>query len=147
MSKPDDIRTPFTSRHTESAVVSLTRSRRQLFLRRRLLVRHKAVDLALAITSEGDKDVLGLWIEQTEGAKFWLKVMNELQDPRPAGYPRRGGGRAQGLSLRHRHGVPAHRGPEYTLTPPPSCPTRQDHLSSTSGARSMAGGRYRRRSG
>ena len=43
------------------------------------LVRNKAVYLALAITSEGDKEVLGLWIEQTEGAKFWLKVMNELQ--------------------------------------------------------------------
>ena len=28
---------------------------------------------------EGDKEVLGLWIEQTEGAKFWLKVMNELR--------------------------------------------------------------------
>ena len=92
------------------------------------LVRNKAVYLALAITSGGDKEVLGLWIEQTEGAKFWLKVMNELQDPRPAGNPHRGVGRAQGLSLRHRHGVPAHRGPEYTLTPPPSCPTSQDHL-------------------
>ena len=43
------------------------------------LVRNKAVYLALAITSEGDKEVLGLWIEQTEGAKFWLKVMNELR--------------------------------------------------------------------
>jgi len=43
------------------------------------LVRNKAVYLALAITCEGDKEVLGLWIEQTEGAKFWLKVMNELQ--------------------------------------------------------------------
>ena len=43
------------------------------------LVRNKAVYLALAITSEGDKEVLGLWIEQSEGAKFWLKVMNELQ--------------------------------------------------------------------
>ena len=32
------------------------------------------------------------------------------------------------LSRRHRHGVPAHRRPEYTLTPPPSCPTSQDHL-------------------
>ena len=42
------------------------------------LVRNKAVYLALAITSEGDKEVLGLWIEQIEGAKFWLKVMNEL---------------------------------------------------------------------
>ena len=43
------------------------------------LVRNKAVYLALAITSEGDKEVLGLWIEQTEGAKFWLKVMNEIR--------------------------------------------------------------------
>ena len=43
------------------------------------LVRNKAVYLALAITCQGEKEVLGLWIEQTEGAKFWLKVMNELQ--------------------------------------------------------------------
>ncbi|MYI06920.1 MAG: IS256 family transposase [Gemmatimonadetes bacterium] len=43
------------------------------------LVRNKAVYLALAITCEGEKEVLGLWIEQTEGAKFWLKVMNELR--------------------------------------------------------------------
>ncbi len=43
------------------------------------LVRNKAVYLALAITCQGEKEVLGLWIEQTEGAKFWLKVMNELR--------------------------------------------------------------------
>lgn len=43
------------------------------------LVRNKAVYVALAITAGGDKEVLGLWIEQTEGAKFWLKVMNELK--------------------------------------------------------------------
>jgi putative transposase len=42
-------------------------------------VRSKAVYLALGITTEGYKDVLGLWIEQTEGAKFWLRVMTELQ--------------------------------------------------------------------
>jgi transposase-like protein len=41
------------------------------------LVKNKAVYVALAITAEGDKEVLGLWIEQTEGAKFWLRVMNE----------------------------------------------------------------------
>jgi putative transposase len=44
------------------------------------LVRNKAVYVALAITAEGDKEVLGLWIEQTEGAKFWLKVINELKN-------------------------------------------------------------------
>lgn len=43
------------------------------------LVRNKAVYVALAITADGEKEVLGLWIEQTEGAKFWLKVMNELK--------------------------------------------------------------------
>jgi transposase-like protein len=42
-------------------------------------VKSKAVYLALGITAEGRKDVLGLWIEQTEGAKFWLRVMTELQ--------------------------------------------------------------------
>jgi len=42
-------------------------------------VRSKAVYLALGITSSGAKDVLGLWIEQTEGAKFWLRVMTELK--------------------------------------------------------------------
>ena len=43
------------------------------------LVRNKEVYLALAIVCQGEKEVLGPWIEQTEGAKFWLKVMNELK--------------------------------------------------------------------
>ena len=43
------------------------------------LVRNKAVYLAIGITCAGEKEILGLWIEQTEGAKFWLKVMTELK--------------------------------------------------------------------
>jgi transposase-like protein len=43
------------------------------------IVKSKAVYVALASDTEGQKHVLGLWIEQTEGAKFWLKVMNELK--------------------------------------------------------------------
>jgi putative transposase len=42
-------------------------------------VRAKAVYLALGVAPDGTKDVLGLWIEQTEGAKFWLRVMTELK--------------------------------------------------------------------
>ena len=42
-------------------------------------VKNKAVYLALGIGRDGTKDVLGLWIQQTEGAKFWLAVMNELK--------------------------------------------------------------------
>jgi transposase-like protein len=43
-------------------------------------VKNKAVYLALGIRADGVKEVLGLWIEQTEGAKFWLKVFNELKN-------------------------------------------------------------------
>lgn len=42
-------------------------------------VKNKAVYLALGIDATGRKDVLGLWIEQTEGAKFWLNVFNDLK--------------------------------------------------------------------
>jgi transposase-like protein len=44
------------------------------------VVRNKAVYLALAILPDGSRDVLGIWIEQTEGAKFWLKVFNEMKN-------------------------------------------------------------------
>ena len=43
------------------------------------VVRNKAVYLALAVLPDGTRDILGLWIEQTEGAKFWMKVFNELK--------------------------------------------------------------------
>ena len=43
------------------------------------LVRNKAIYLALGILSDGSRDILGLWIEHTEGAKFWLKVFNDLK--------------------------------------------------------------------
>ena len=43
------------------------------------MVKNKAVYVVLGMTASGEKDVLGLWIEQTEGAKFWLKVMNDLR--------------------------------------------------------------------
>jgi putative transposase len=42
-------------------------------------VRNKAVYLAIGVTPDGRKDVLGIWIEQTEGAKFWLRVMTEIK--------------------------------------------------------------------
>ena len=42
-------------------------------------VRNKAVYLAIGVSPEGRKDVLGIWIEQTEGAKFWLRVMTEIK--------------------------------------------------------------------
>ncbi len=38
-------------------------------------VRNKAVYFALGVQADRMKDILGLWIENTEGAKFWLRVM------------------------------------------------------------------------
>src|SRR4029078_5975148 len=43
-------------------------------------VKNKAIYLAIGVTIEGYKEVLGLWIAQTEGAKFWLQVVTELRN-------------------------------------------------------------------
>ena len=42
-------------------------------------VRSKAIYLALAVLPDGRREILGLWIEQTEGAKFWMKVFTDLK--------------------------------------------------------------------
>jgi putative transposase len=44
------------------------------------VVRNKAVYLALGVHPDGTREVLGLWIEQTEGAKFWMKVFSDLRN-------------------------------------------------------------------
>ena len=44
------------------------------------LVRNKAVHIALGVRADGGKEILGLWLEQNEGAKFWLRVMTELKN-------------------------------------------------------------------
>ncbi|HHX0912370.1 TPA: IS256 family transposase [Pseudomonas aeruginosa] len=48
-------------------------------IREDAVVRNKAVYLALAVLPDGTRDILGLWIEGTEGAKFWMKVFNDLK--------------------------------------------------------------------
>jgi len=44
------------------------------------LIRNKAVHNALGIRADGTKKILGLWLEQNEGVKFWLRVKNELRN-------------------------------------------------------------------
>jgi putative transposase len=48
-------------------------------IRDEAVVRSKAVYLALAVLPDGTREILGIWIEQTEGAKFWMKVFTDLQ--------------------------------------------------------------------
>ena len=43
------------------------------------VVRNKAVYLALGMLADGTRDILGIWIENTEGAKFWIKVFNDMK--------------------------------------------------------------------
>jgi putative transposase len=42
-------------------------------------VKNKAAHLAVGVGADGKKEVLGIWVEHTEGAKFWLRVMNDLK--------------------------------------------------------------------
>jgi len=43
-------------------------------------IRNKAVHLCLGVNMEGEKELLGLWIAQNEGAKFWLSVLTEFKN-------------------------------------------------------------------
>ncbi|MGH2929864.1 MAG: IS256 family transposase, partial [Solirubrobacteraceae bacterium] len=42
-------------------------------------IRNMACYLAIGVNLEGDRDVLGIWFQETEGAKFWMQVLNELK--------------------------------------------------------------------
>jgi putative transposase len=48
-------------------------------IREDAVVRNKAIYLALGVRRDGSREILGLWIETTEGAKFWMKVFNDLR--------------------------------------------------------------------
>ncbi len=41
---------------------------------------NKAVYLALGVNMEGQKELLGMWLSENEGAKFWLSIITELQN-------------------------------------------------------------------
>ncbi len=48
-------------------------------IRQDAVVRNKAIYLALGVLPDGTRDILGLWIENTEEDKFWMKVFNDLK--------------------------------------------------------------------
>ncbi len=92
------------------------------------LVRNKAVHVALGVPHDGTKEILGLWLEQNEGAKFWLRVMNELKNrgvARSGSRPRRPSSVPARARLRHVSRwlafIPCRRVPPATdLRSPPS---------------------------
>jgi len=66
------------------------------------IVRNKAVYLAIGVRCSRHKEILGLWVEQTEGAKFWLRVMNELKHRATT---RRNGGTRQSPGMLPEHSL------------------------------------------
>src|SRR4051812_7786314 len=52
----------------------------QVAIRDQQVVRKKAVYVAVGVTLEGTRDCLGLWIEKTEGARFWTSVLTDLRN-------------------------------------------------------------------
>jgi hypothetical protein len=80
-------------------------------IREDAVVRNKAIYLALGVLPDGTRDILGLWIESTEGAKFWMKVFNDLKtrgvaDRRLEGHARGAGCRVPGHDAADVHRAP-----------------------------------------
>ena len=80
------------------------------------VVKNKSVYLALGMNVEGIKTVLGLWIEQTEGAKFWLRVMTELKNRGVADILIAAVDGLQGFSRGHHQRFPPGPGPDLHRT-------------------------------
>jgi putative transposase len=75
----DEVKT-WQSRPLESVYAVVYFDALRVKIRDEGTVRNKAVYLAIGIRCSGYKEILGLWIEQNEGAKFWLKVMTEIKN-------------------------------------------------------------------
>ena len=71
--------TAWQSRPLESLYTVVFFDALRVKIREDAVVRNKAVYLALGVRADGTREILGLWIEQTEGAKFWMKVFNDLR--------------------------------------------------------------------
>ena len=75
----DDVRA-WQSRPLEELYVVVYLDALRVSIRDQQVVRKKAVYVAVGVTLEGDRDCLGLWIEKTEGARFWTSVLTELRN-------------------------------------------------------------------
>ena len=83
------------------------------------VVQNKSVHLAIGVTPLGRKEILGMWTAANEGAKFWLRVMSELQARGRSGCADCGGGRSEGVSGGDRDGVSGGDGADLHRAPDP----------------------------
>jgi putative transposase len=82
-------------------------------------VRSRACYFAVGVTCEGDREALGIWWQETEGAKFWLAVLNEPRPARRQRRPDRLPRRAHRAARSDRGGVPAGVGADLHRPPHP----------------------------
>lgn len=75
----DDVRA-WQSRPLEELYVVVYLDAMQVAIREQQVVRKKAVYVAIGVTLDGERDCLGLWIEKTEGARFWTSVLTDLRN-------------------------------------------------------------------
>lgn len=75
----DDVRA-WQSRPLEELYVVVYLDAMGVAIRDQQVVRKKAVYVAVGVTLEGERDVLGLWIEKSEGARFWTSVLTDLRN-------------------------------------------------------------------
>ena len=83
-------------------------------------VARRACYLALGVTLDGDRDVLGLWFQESEGAKFWMQVLVRAQASRRQRHPDLLRGRPEGVPGGDRGDLPHHDGPDVHRAPDPS---------------------------
>jgi putative transposase len=76
-------------------------------------IQRRALYLALGVTLDGDRDVLGMWFQETEGAKFWMQVLTDLNTRRPR-HPDRVRRRAHRVPRGDRGDLPQDHGPNMS---------------------------------
>jgi transposase-like protein len=75
----DDVRA-WQSRPLEELYAVVYLDALQVSIRDQQVVRKKAVYIAVGLTMDGERDCLGIWIDKTEGARFWTSVLTELRN-------------------------------------------------------------------
>ena len=75
----DDVRA-WQSRPLEELYAVVYLDALQVSIRDQQVVRKKAVYIAVGVTMDGERDCLGIWIDKTEGARFWTSVLTELKN-------------------------------------------------------------------
>jgi len=75
----DDVRA-WQTRPLEEVYVVVYLDAMVVAIREASVVRKKAVHVAIGVTLDGERDCLGLWLEKTEGARFWTSVLTDLRN-------------------------------------------------------------------